>query len=74
MFVLDFPVIQCSVDLLSLTTDVLAALVSGLRRVETLVDVFDWLDGVTPQPTAEILGLYEMKNRSLVPLRRETGP
>lgn len=40
VFVLDFPVIQCSVDLLSLTTDVLAALVSGLRRVETLVDVF----------------------------------
>ncbi|VDC07470.1 unnamed protein product [Peniophora sp. CBMAI 1063] len=27
--------------------------------LETLVRVFDWLDGVTPQPTTEILSLYE---------------
>ena len=28
--------------------------------LETLVDLFDWLDGLEPQPTTEIVTLYEM--------------
>ncbi|KZV68359.1 hypothetical protein PENSPDRAFT_634475 [Peniophora sp. CONT] len=32
--------------------------------LETLVEVFDWLDGLEPQPTTEILDLYE-KSQSI---------
>ena len=28
--------------------------------LETLVDLFDWLDGLEPQPTTEIMTLYKM--------------
>jgi hypothetical protein len=40
VFVLDLPVIQCSVDLLNLTNDVVSPLASRSRGVETLVHVF----------------------------------
>jgi len=29
------------------------------RALETLVELFDWLDGLEPQPTTEIVALYE---------------
>jgi hypothetical protein len=40
MLVLDFPLIQCSVDLLSLTNDEVSPLVSSSSGVKTLVHVF----------------------------------
>ena len=30
------------------------------KALQTLVDLFDWLDGLEPQPTTEIVTLYEM--------------
>ena len=27
--------------------------------LETLVDLFDWLDGLEPQPTSEVVSRYE---------------
>jgi len=32
---------------------------SEQKALEMLVDLFDWLDGLTPQPTTEIVSLYE---------------
>jgi hypothetical protein len=38
--VLDFPVIQCSVDLLNLTNDEVSSLASSSTGVKTLIHVF----------------------------------
>ena len=34
------------------------------RALETLVNLFDWLDGLEPQPTTDIVALYE-KSRAI---------
>lgn len=37
---------------------------AGEQKVlEMLVDMFDWLDGLAPQPTTDILSLYEQSQR-----------
>ena len=47
-------------------SELLRAVKAGEQSaLEMLVDLFDWLDGLEPQPTREIFPLYEEPQRTV---------